>query len=112
MNDRKPGIGPMMRAVAEYVSAVPGGSKRGATIAVGAYYNHYYGFDGPVDRAIRAGLIIADIAPNRYRLFANDRARRLWYARRELLASRDPRRIAELRAEIESLHVEQAQTWV
>jgi hypothetical protein len=112
MNDRKPGIGPMMRAVAEYVSAVPGCSKRGATIAVGAYYNHYYGFDGPVDRAIRAGLIIADIAPNRYRLFANDRARRLWYARRELLASRDPRRIAELRAEIESLHVEQAQTWV
>jgi hypothetical protein len=42
MNDRKPRIGPMMRAVAEYVSAVPGCSKRGATLAVGAYYNHSY----------------------------------------------------------------------
>lgn len=47
------------------------------------------------------------------RVFHNERARKIWYLRRELLAPGTPaNRVEALRAEIESLVTEQAATWI
>lgn len=109
----KPRIGPRMRQVADYVSAVPGCSKREATRAVGAYYNEYHGERGPVERAIDAGLIIAEYAhAKRCRLFATERDRERWHLARELLRPGIATgRVAQIRAEISLLDAERAATW-
>lgn len=56
----------------------------------------------PLDRAIAAGLILAEpYRPGRVtRLFANERDRYVWYSVQELLASPSPQRAAQIAREI------------
>ena len=65
---RKPGG--RMLAVANYVADHPGCCKREAADGAGITCHEYGGAWGPVDRAIRAGLVVCDwVHPRRARLF-------------------------------------------
>lgn len=63
-------IGGRMMAVADYVAANPGVCKAEAARGIGQTSHSYGGGWGPVDRAIRAGLVVCDWERiNRSRLF-------------------------------------------
>lgn len=110
----KPRIGPKMKAIADYVSAVPGQSISTVLRAAGISPRDRSSARAPIYRAEAAGLIIIErVRPNLARVFQNERARKIWYLRRELLAPGTPAdRVEALRAEIESLVTEQAATWI
>jgi hypothetical protein len=100
----RPRIGPTMRAIADYVSAVPGCTKADAlrgtdrpARGMGAYR--------PVNRAIAAGLVVTEQTRRcgPYRLFAAETDRQLWHLRRELMASASPARAVEIAAEVARL---------
>lgn len=75
---RRPGG--RMLAVAAYVAAHPGVCKREAAEGAGITCHEYGGAWGPVDRAIRAGLIMCDWAhPRRARLFRTVEDLRAFY---------------------------------
>jgi hypothetical protein len=87
-------IGPKMRAIRDAVSAMPGCAKEEAVQAVDGYMPSS-GRYRPLDRALRAGLIVADRpGRERVRLFASGAARRIWYLRRELREPGLPSRAA------------------
>lgn len=105
-------IGPRMRQLHDVVSAMPGVSKRGALLAAGLPVSGV-NRDAPVHRAVSAGLILVERErSNRYRLFANERDRKRWHLRAELLRPGQPaERVAEIRAEISALDAERAASW-
>jgi len=100
-------ITPGMRELADIVSAMPGISKSGALQAADM------GSDRELARAIDAGLIIVEhVRSNLFRLFATERDKKIWHLRRELLQPGTlAERVAEIRAEIDRLQAERAQTW-
>ncbi len=62
-------IGSKMKAAVEYVEKNPGCSKLEAGVAAGGTFGGNMRFVyGPVDRAIAAGLIVAERKGNRYAL--------------------------------------------
>lgn len=108
----QPRIGPTMAAIRDYVSCVPGCTKAAAlrgsdrpVRGLGAYR--------PMNRAIAAGLVIAEQTRRcgPYRLFASARDRELYHLRSELMASPSPERAGQLVAQIEKLRAEQMATW-
>ena len=105
-------IGPRMQEIADLVSAVPGCTKADALRAAGLEPRDM-GSNKPLNRAILAGLVIVEHEwSNRCHLFANQRDRERWHLRAELLAPGAPaERVAEIRAEIERLDAERANTW-
>ena len=109
----RPRIGPKMQGISDYVSAVPGQSISTVLRAVGIFPRDRSSARAPIYRAEAAGLIIIEmVRPNLARVFQNERARKVWYLRRELLApGTPPDRIEVLRTEIDSLTAEQAATW-
>ena len=73
-------IGGRMAAVADYVAAHPACSKVEAARGIGQTCHEFGGGWGPVERAIRAGLVINDWAdPRRARLFRTAAAMRDYY---------------------------------
>lgn len=110
-------IGPRMAELQTIVSAMPGCSRRGALRAADLP-ERGIGHGRPLDRTLRAGLIIQDIRnpwvrKGHYALFTDERARMIFNLRAELLRGRPtPERVAELAAEIDVLREQQAQTWV
>jgi hypothetical protein len=101
----KPRVGPRMKSIADYVSAVPGCSKAAALRGVGLP-DRGMGAYRPMSRAIAAGLVIVEQARRGgpYLLFASERDRRMFHLRAELLhGSPTPERAAELAATIERL---------
>ncbi len=105
-------IGPRMAELAAIVSAVPGISCREALWRAGLPERGVNPF-APVHRAARAGLVVIEAErSNRYRLFATERDRQRYYLRGELLEPGTPAdRITEIRAELERLDAERANTW-
>jgi hypothetical protein len=105
-----------MQAIADFVSACPGASQADAMRAAGIDPRAHgsYCANRPMGRAIQAGLVIIEHdGPQLTRLFANDRDRRRFHLRQELLTPGLPvDRIEELKAEIHQLDHERAQTWV
>jgi hypothetical protein len=103
----KPRVGPTMRAIADYVSAVPGCSKAQALRGVGLP-DRGRGAYRPVERTIAAGLVIEE-AGHPCHLFASELDQRLWHPRRELLRGEpSPQRSAEILAEAEQIRAAQA----
>jgi hypothetical protein len=109
-----PRIGPTMRAIADYVSAMPGCTKaaalRGAdrpARGMGAYR--------PVNRAIAARLIIVEQSRRcgPCRLFANERDQKIWQLRQELMnLGSDAERASQIVDEIEALRRAKAASWI
>ena len=98
-----------MRELADYVSAQPGSNCAEALRGVGLP-DRGRGYMRPLDRAIAAGLILAEPhRPGRVtRLFANERDRQLWMLRRELFSAPSPQRALQLVAEVEQILAGQA----
>jgi hypothetical protein len=101
-----------MRSLADVVSAMPGLSRRGALRAA-ELPECGLGHGRPLDRAIRAGLIIQDpanpwVQRGHYALFADELARRLFCLRRELMASPSPARADEIMSEADEIRAAQA----
>ena len=109
----KPRIGPRMQEIADYVSGVPGCTKSDALRAAGLDPRGQLGARRPLDRAIAAGLVVVEHdGPNRCLCFANQRDRKRWYLRRELLQpGTSAERVVDIRAEIARLDAERAATW-
>jgi hypothetical protein len=105
----KPRIGPTMRALADVVSAMPGGSKSQALLAVGLG-PHGIGCWRPIQRIVAAGLVIVEKPrPNLHRLFATETDRQLWHLRDEVLhGDPSPERAQEIAATIERIRDAQA----
>jgi hypothetical protein len=108
----KPRIGYRMRELADVVSACPGISRRGALRAADLP-ERGLGYGRPLDRAIRAGLIIQDqanpwVRRSHYALFASERDRDLFNLRAELMSRPTPARAAEIAAEVARLRQAQA----
>jgi hypothetical protein len=107
----KPRIGPRMRELADFVSAVPGCNMAQALRGVGLS-DRDPGAHRPVARALAAGLILAEQpgGPCRpYRLWASERDREMGRLRAELLhASPSAERAEEIAAEIAELRRQQA----
>lgn len=105
-------IGPRMAEVAAIVSALPGISQRDALRRAGLPLSGP-GRNAPIDRAVRAGLVI--VVPERrnlYRCFSSEAARRAWHLRAELLTPGTPAdRIGEIRAELDAIDRQRAATW-
>ncbi|GEM_PF-4124041 len=103
-------IGFRMRMIADYVSAMPGCCKHDALRGAGLP-TWGKGYLRPIDRALAAGLIIAenDRPGGRCRLFSDERARDLWHLRDELLHSMPGlARARQILAQIETLRAQQA----
>jgi hypothetical protein len=111
---QQPRIGPKMREIADYVAGSPGCTISDALWAVGISPRDRSSARAPVYRAERAGLIIFDrVRVNLVRIFENERAREIWYLRKELLKPGQPiARIEELQARIDELRAEAARTWI
>lgn len=109
-----PRIGPKMREIADYVAGSPGCTISEALRAVGISPRDRSSARAPVYRAEAAGLIIFDrVRVNLVRVFENERAREIWYLRKELLEPGQPvARIEELQAQIDELRADAARTWV
>jgi hypothetical protein len=109
-------IGFRMRELADIVSAMPGCSRRAALRAAGLP-ERWASNARPLDRAIRAGLIIQDSGnrwakSNAYALFANERDQAIFNLRNELLRGQPSQERAEqLVAQIEELRAEAAASW-
>lgn len=105
-------IGPRMQEIADYVSAVPGCTKSDALRAAGLDPRDM-GSHKPLNRAIIAGLVVVEhVWSNRCALFHTERDRQRWHLRAELLApGTTAERIEEIRADIERLDAERANTW-
>jgi hypothetical protein len=112
----KPRIGSRMRELADVVSCLPGISRRAALRAAGLP-ECGQGHARPLDRAIRAELIIQDtcnpwVRRGTYALFATERDRAIFNMRSELMRGHpSPERAEQLLADIENLRREQAATW-
>jgi hypothetical protein len=97
-----------MAAIRDYVSCVPGYTKADALRGTDRPARGM-GAHRPLNRAINAGLILAEHERvNRCRLFASETDRQLWYLRRELLASPSPERAEQIMAEVGRLREAQA----
>ena len=105
-------IGPRMAEVAAIVSALPGISQRDALRRAGLPLSGP-GRNAPIDRAVRAGLVIVERPRrNRYALYASEAARRAHHLRAELLQPGCPAgRIAEIRNELADIERQRAATW-
>lgn len=105
-------IGPRMQEIADFVSAVPGCTKSDAIRAAGLN-PHNMGSHKPLNRAILAGLVVVEnVWSNRCALFHTERDRQRFHLRAELLApGTAAERIEEIRADIERLDAERANTW-
>jgi hypothetical protein len=109
-------IGYRMRELADVVSAYPGISRRGALRAADLP-ERGLGHARPLDRAIRAGLIIQDqanpwVRRGHYALFASERDRDLFNLRAELICGQpSPKRVVEIAAEGARLRQAQARSW-
>lgn len=110
---RKPRIGPRMRQIQTYASCFPGESVTSVLEGCGIP-THRSSYRAAIYRAEDAGLIVIErVRSNLYRVFATERDKKIFYLRRELLAPGTPAdRVAALRAEIDALRAEQAQTWL
>lgn len=110
-------VGPVMRALADFVSAMPGSSVRAALRGID-HPDAGRGHQRPVQRAESAGLIIVDrdnrwVPTGHYALFASQRDRALFNLRAELLhGDPSPARAEEVMAEVNELRAEQAQSWL
>jgi hypothetical protein len=110
-------IGPAMRMITDYVSAVPGCSKR-EVMREASMASTYMGLWRALERAINAGLVIVDsecpwVHPTAHAVFANERDKTIFYLRNELLRGKPtPQHADEIRTEVERLRAEQATTWV
>lgn len=105
-----PRIGPTMRAIADYVSAVPGCTKADALRGTDRPA-HGMGAYRPVNRTIAAGLVVTEQTRRcgPYRLYASESARQMFHLRAELLhGSPTPERAIELAYTIERLRQAQA----
>ena len=110
---RKPRIGPRMRQIQTYASCFPGESVTSVLLGCGIP-THRSSYRAAIYRAEDAGLIVIErVRCNLYRVFATERDKKIFYLRRELLAPGTPAdRVAALRADIDALRAEQAQTWL
>lgn len=109
---KPPHIGYRMRELHAIVSAMPGCTKADALRAAGLP-TRGMGSGRELNRAIVAGLILVEHErSNLTHLFATERDRRRWHLVRELLAAGTPAgRVAEIRAEINTLDAERAASW-
>jgi hypothetical protein len=104
-------IGPRQRELHDIASAMPGCSKRAALRAAGLPVAGM-GHARPLDRAIRAGLVLVEYErANLCRLFATETDRELWHLRAELMAGPDAERAGQIAAEVRRLRQAQAASW-
>lgn len=102
----KPRIGPVMKSIADYVSAVPGCNCAEALRGVGLPHRGWGAYK-PINRAIEAGLVI-ETGGHPCHLFASEADRELFDLRAELLGHPSPERAEEILAEITRLRERQA----
>jgi hypothetical protein len=112
MATAKPRVGPKMREIRDFISAMPGCSRADALRAAGLPTSGM-GTGKPLNRLIAAELVIVEHERcNLLRLFATERDQLRWHLRRELLQpGTSAGRVAEIRAEISALDAERAATW-
>jgi hypothetical protein len=105
-------IGRKMRQLADIVSAVPGCGIETAVAGADGYLSAS-GIYKPLERAIAAGLVVADWADREHvRLFTTGIARRIWYLSAELQQpDTSTERIRGIHHELAELHAALAATW-